>query len=176
MKRVIVKCKLLSKDSFCKKLSDIDLFFSGVHWQHDRIYVPREYKKNSSYPRLIMRTDVRGIDKPAVYSLLLKRHIEDSGTDIVEETIVQDYGKIVSIILQLGFKPYAEVSRRRQYLNMGEGVFIYLDSIDNLPGHYAKIEANLGPDDSAREAREDLEGTFRALGETNFISSPYFEM
>ena len=176
MKRVIVKCKLSSKDVFEKKLSDINLDFSGVHWQHDRIYVPREYKKNSSYPRLVMRTDMQATDMPARYSFILKRHIESSGADIVEEVTISDYEKFVNIILQLGFKPYAEVSRRRQYLSMGEGVFIYLDSIDNLPGHYAKIEANLGPEDSIADAKNDLESTFEALGEKSFISSPYFEM
>ena len=176
MKKVIVKCKLSSKEAFEKKLSDINLDFSGVHWQHDRIYVPREYRKNANYPRLIMRTDMQVVDRPAKYSFILKRHIEDSGTDMMEETVIKDYEKLVNIILQLGFKPFAEVSRRRQYLSMGEGVFIYLDKIDNLPGYYAKIEANLTPEDYVAEAKNDLKSTFRTLGETNFIESPYYEL
>lgn len=171
-----MKCRLSSRDAFEKKLSDINLDFSGMHWQHDRIYVPREYQSNSSYPRLIMRTDMNAIDRPAEYSLILKRHIENSGADIVEEIKITDYEKMVNVILQLGFKPLAEVSRRRQYLGMSEGVMIYLDNIDGLSGHYAKIEADLAPEDSVSDAKEDLMGTFRALGETNFISTPYFEM
>lgn len=176
MKRVIVKCKLSSKDVFEKKLSDISMDFSAVHWQHDRIYVPREYKKNSNYPRLIMRTDMQSADQPARYSFILKRHIEDSGADIIEETVVDNYEKLVNIILQLGFKPFAEISRQRQYLNLNEGVSIYLDKIENLPGYYAKIEANLSPEESVVEAKNDLQNTFKALGETNFIESAYFEM
>ena len=44
MRKVIVKCKLKNRDEFERKLSDIDLDFSQVYWQHDRIYVPRNYK------------------------------------------------------------------------------------------------------------------------------------
>lgn len=176
MKKVIVKCKLKNRDDFEQKLSDIDLDFSPIYWQHDRIYVPRNYKKNSNFPRLAMRTEMRAVDRPAKYFFILKRHIEDSGVDIVEETSVKDYEKMVNIILQLGFKPIAEVSRRRQDLKMGEGNYIYLDKIENLPGYYAKIESEMNPEDSVIEAKSDLEKTFRTLGESNFIDSAYFEI
>lgn len=123
-----------------------------------------------------MRTEMQAVDKPAKYSLLLRRHIEDSGVDIVEETSIKDYEKMVNIILQLGFKPEAEVSRRRQSLNMGDGTYIYLDKIENLPGYYAKIESELSPNDSVVEAKLDLEKTFKTLGESNFVDLPYSEM
>ena len=176
MKRVIIKCKLKSRDAFEEKLSDIDLDFSPVYWQHDRIYVPRNYQKSSNYPRLVMRTEMKAVDKPAKYYFILRRHIEDSGVDIVEETPVSDYEKLVNIILQLGFKPIAEVSRRRQSLKMGEGTYIYLDKIDNIPNYFAKIESDLTDNDSVFEAKQDLEKTFKTLGESNFINSPYFEI
>lgn len=176
MRKVIVKCKLKNRDSFEKKLSDIDLDFSQVYWHHDRIYVPRNYKPHSNFPRLIMRTEMRSVDKPAKYYFILKRHIEDSGVDIVEETVIKDYEKMVNIILQLGFKPTAEVSRRRQDIKMGEGNFIYIDKVDGKSGFYAKIESELTPDDSTVVARQDLEKTFETLGETNFINSTYFEL
>ena len=104
MKKVIVKCKLANRDRFEDKLSDIDMDFSPIYWQHDRVYVPRGYKRGMNLPRLIMRTEMRAVDRPAKYSLILRRHIEDSGVDIVEETLVKDYSEMVSIILQLGFK------------------------------------------------------------------------
>lgn len=176
MKKVILKCKLSNHDIFEQKLSDIDLDFSPIYWQHDRIYVPRNYKPNSNYPRLIMRTEMKAVDRPAKYFFIMKRHIEDSSVDIVEETAITDYEKLVNIILQLGFKPQGEVSRRRQELKMGEGTTIYLDKIDNLPGYYAKIESDLQTTDSVEAAREDLEKTFRTLGETNFVDKTYFEL
>lgn len=176
MKRIIVKCKLKDDSSFEQKLSDIELDFSPVYWQHDRIYVPKNYKPHANYPRLIMRTEVRTVNEPAKYFFILRRHIEDSGVDIVEETPVADYEKLVNIILQLGFRPVAEISRRRRELSMGEGNTIYLDNIDDLSGDYAKIESDLQPGDSVQAAREDLEKTFRALGESNFVPETYFEI
>lgn len=176
MKKVILKAKLKNRDDFEDKLSEIDLDFSAIYWQHDRIYLPRNYKKHSNYPRLVMRTEMKAVDKPAKYYLILKRHIEDSGVDIVEKTEIKDYETVVNIILQLGFRPTAEVSRRRQDLKMGEGTFIYLDKIENLPGYYAKIESVLTDQDSAVDARLDLEKTFQTLGETTFVDKPYAEL
>ena len=176
MRKVILKCKLKDRDSFEDKLSEIELDFGAIYWQHDRIYVPRSYKPSSNYPRLIMRTEMRAVDQPAQYYFILKRHIEDSGVDIVEETPVQDYEKLVNIILQLGFKPAAEVSRRRQGLKMGEGTYIYLDKIENQPDYYAKIESTLSATDSVASAREDLRKTFETLGESDFVDRPYAEL
>ena len=176
MKKVILKCKLSNHNDFITKLSDIELNFSPVYWQHDRIYVPKNYKKNANFPRLIMRTEMRSVDKPAKYYFILRRHIEDSGVDIVEQTKVTDYEKLVNIIFQLGFKSHAEISRRRQELDMGEGTFIYVDKVDGKPGYYAKIEFDLGPKDSVVAAHKDLEKTFKTLGETNIVNSPYFEI
>ena len=176
MKKVILKCKLKNHDNFEAKLSDIDLDFSPMYWQHDRVYVPKNYKPHSNFPRLIMRTEMKSVDKPAKYYFILKRHIEDSDVDIVETTIVQDYEKLVNIILQLGFKLSKEVSRRRQDLKMGEGTLIYLDKVDGLAGYYAKIESNLTEQDSVAEALRDLEKTFQTLGESAFVDKAYFEL
>ena len=176
MKKVVLKCKLTNRDKFEQKLSDIDLDFSPIQWQHDRVYVPRNYQSRSNYPGLIMRTEMQSVDKPAKYYFILKRHIEDSGVDIVEETRVTDYEKLVNIILQLGFKLAKEVSRRRQELKMGEGTYIYLDKIDNLQGYFAKIESELQTTDSVQSAKEDLVKTFQTLGESHFVDKPYFEL
>ena len=176
MKKVIVKVKLSSRDKFEEKLSDIDLDFSPIYWQHDRVYTPKNYKPNSNFPRLVMRTEMKSVDKPAKYYFILKRHIEDSGIDIVEETAVTDYEKLVNIILQLGFKLEKEVSRRRQDLTMGEGTYIYLDKVEGLSGYYAKIESEISPNDSIAEAKQDLEKTFQTLGESNFVNWPYTEI
>lgn len=176
MKKVILKCKLASRDKFEKKLSDIDLDFSAIYWQHDRVYVPRGYKRGMNLPRLVMRTEMKAVDKPPKYSLILRRHIEDSGVDVVEETPIKDYENTVNIILQLGFKPISEVSRRRQELKMGEGTYIYLDKIDSKAGSYAKIETVLNQNDSVAEVQADLKKTFETLGESNFVDKTYFEL
>ena len=119
---------------------------------------------------------MHAVDKPAKYSFILKRHIEDSGIDIAEETVIKDYETLVNIILQLGFKPVAEVSRRRQELKMGEGNYIYLDKVEGKAGYFAKIESNLSSSDSIVAAKDDLQKTFKTLGESNFVDNAYFEL
>ncbi|MBR2836817.1 CYTH domain-containing protein [Candidatus Saccharibacteria bacterium] len=176
MKKIILKCKLADRERFEDKLSDIDLEFSPIYWQHDRIYVPRGYKRGMNLPRLIMRTEMHAVDEPPVYKLILRRHIEDSGVDVVEETVVTNYAEMVNIILQLGFKPAKEISRRREELKMGEGTNIFLDDIDGTKETYAKIETILSDGDSVEEARTDLLKTFETLGEQEIIEVAYFEL
>ena len=176
MKKVIIKCKLSNSDTFENKLADIDMDFSAIYWQHDRVYVPRGYKKGMNFPRLVLRTEMHAVDEPPRYTLLLRRHIEDSGIDIIEETPVIDYAAMANIILQLGFKQAGEVSRRRQELSIDETAKIYLDSIDGKDAYYAKIEAPLKDGDSATEAREDLIKTMKTFGESDFVDSAYFEI
>lgn len=175
MKKVILKCQIDDRDQFEEKLNDIDLEFGPIYWQHDRVYVPRGYKRGQNLPRLIMRTTMHAVDEQPIYSLILRRHIEDSGVDIVEETPVTDYANTVNIILQLGFKPAGEVPRRRQDLKMGDNTYIYLDQLDN-GSTYAKIESILTDQDSITEARLDLQKTFSTLDEENIIESAYFEI
>lgn len=175
MKKVIVKVKLKNREEFEKSLSDIEMDFSQVFWQHDRVYVPRGFKRGMNLPRIIMRTEMRAVDKPAKYEMILKRHIEDSGIDIVDETVVKDYTEAVNIVHQLGFKKISEVSRRRQEIFMGEGTMLYLDKVENVPGFYAKLESEIGENDKVEAVRNDLEKTFGVLKAGNVVEEAYFE-
>ncbi len=175
MKKVVVKCKLKNKEEFEQKLADIELNFSAVYWQHDRVFVPRNYKRGMNLPRMIMRTEMKAVDKPARYELILKRHIEDSDVEIEHRTVVKDYAEAANIVHQLGFEQKIEVSKRRQGLEMGEGVMIYLDKVDNVPGYFAKIEVILGEKDSVAEAADDLHRTLMVLGQKDWVEEAYFE-
>jgi adenylate cyclase class IV len=177
MKKVILKCKLSNRDAFEEKLNEINLDFSAMYWQHDRVYLPRGFKHGMNFPRVVMRTEMHAVDEPPKYTMILRRHIEDSGVDVVEATPILDYSSAANILLQLGFKPVAEVSHRRQELLMGAGTMIYLDEIDGRPGeYYAKIESEINPSDSIIEAKEDLKKTFATLGESDIIERAYFEL
>ncbi|MDO4979064.1 MAG: CYTH domain-containing protein [Candidatus Saccharibacteria bacterium] len=165
MKKVIVKCKLKNRDEFEKKLADIDMDFGPVYWQHERVYVPRNYKKRSSFPRLILRTEMKSVDRPAQYSMEMRRHIEDSGLDIVDVTKVSDYAEAANIILQLGFEMQGEVSRRRQEMVLGKGTKMYMDKVEGMAGTYAKIEAELDEKDKVEDVRKEILKTLKSLGQ-----------
>lgn len=175
MKKIIVKCRIHGKDDFKTKLSEIGLDFGEVYYLHDRIYIPREYRRGANYPRLDMRTLMTSVDKKPKYIMILKRHIEDSGVDIIDRTEVKDYAEAVNIIHQLGFKKVSEVSRQRQELKMSE-LTIYLDKVERLPGYFAKMESPLLEDESPLAVREDFEKTFAVLGQKDISGQTYTEL
>lgn len=176
MKKIILKCKLADRDDFEQKLSDIDMDFGPVYWQYDRVFVPRGYKPHANYPRLVMRTEMRAVDRPPRYEFIMKRHVEDSQVDIVDATVVRDYSETVKIIQQLGFKLQAEVSRRRQEITMESGTKLYLDKVEGVDGYFAKIEDVLSEGDKVAEVREALLGTLRSLGQEDIHPEGYYEI
>ena len=163
MKRSIVKMKLNSRTDFVATLGEINLEFSEAYWQHDRIFVPKNYNRDKPQPRLSLRTIVKDPEKDAKYSLVLRRHFDADKVDLVNITQVKDYTEAAHILFQLGYELKYEVSRRRQELNMGKTIRIYIDKIDNLPGYYAKIESDLSDEDDTLAAYNDLIETFRVL-------------
>ncbi|MBQ6510676.1 CYTH domain-containing protein [Candidatus Saccharibacteria bacterium] len=174
MKKVVVKYKLKNHDDFETKMNEVDVDFGSMYWQHDRIYVPKNYKPGANFPRLVMRTEMKAIDRPARYELILKRHIVDSGADIVDATVVRDYVEAVNIIQQLGFKQLAEVSKKRRSSSIGE-TMIYLDSVDGVPGYYIKMEAPIKENDKIDSLRTDLVETLESIDDQNTrVEEPYF--
>ncbi|MBQ1373031.1 CYTH domain-containing protein [Candidatus Saccharibacteria bacterium] len=163
MKRSIVKVKLNSRIDFVTTLSEINLKFGEQFWQHDRIFVPKNYDRDKSQPRLSLRTIVKNPEKDATYALVLRRHHGREQFDVVNSTVVKDYTETAHILYQLGYELKYEVSRHRQELNMGESVKISIDKIDNLPGYYAKIESELTDADDPKVVYNDLVETFRVL-------------
>ena len=178
MKRTIIKTKVKNREELGRRMSEISLEFEPVIFQHDRVYLPRGYRPNMNLPRMIMRTEMKTVDKPAKYMLILKRHIADSGVDIVNQTPVKDYVEAVNIIHQLGFGNAVEVSRRRQVLQIGEDAVMYLDKVDKVPGYYLKIETRLRDDDKVTEVMADLKRTLKLFeqDERTIVNDPYFDL
>ena len=49
--------RLRSREDFENKLTEMGMDFGPVYWQHDRVYVPRSFRRGANYPRMIMRTE-----------------------------------------------------------------------------------------------------------------------
>ena len=62
MKKSIVKVKLPSRIDFVSALEEIEFKFAEPYWQHDRIFVPRNFDRAKTQPRLSLRTIVKGAD------------------------------------------------------------------------------------------------------------------
>ncbi|MBQ6355278.1 CYTH domain-containing protein [Candidatus Saccharibacteria bacterium] len=178
MKRAIIKTKVKNKEELDRRMKEISLEFEPVMWQHDRVYLPRGYRPNMNMPRMIMRTEMKSVEQPPKYILILKRHIADSGVDVVNQTQVNDYVETVNLIHQLGFGNAAEVSRRRQVLRIGDDAVMYLDKVDRVPGHYLKIETKLKDDDKVSEVMDDLKRTLKLFSqdEKTITNDTYFDL
>lgn len=178
MKTAVVKVKVKNREELEKHMNEIDLDFEPMVWQHDRVYLPRGFRSGANMPRMIMRTEMKAIDHPAKYELILKRHIEDANMDIVDRTIVSDYVETVNMIHQLGFELKSEVSRRRQILPIGTDTRMCLDKVDRVPGYYLKLETKLNDEDKISEVMEDLEKTLMIFGQDprHQVDQPYFAL
>lgn len=178
MKRVTIKVEVKDIAELERRMKDISLEFEPTLYQHDRVYVPRGYKRGMNLPRLVMRTEMSSVDKPAIYKLILKRHIEDSGIEITDRSVIRDYTEIVNMIHQLGFVLGTEVSRRRKRIKLSETSRIYLDYIDKLPNPYLKIETALDEKDKVSEVMADLKRTLKLfhLSKEHISQESYFEI
>lgn len=177
MRKLVAKGKLKNREDFERRMAEIDVNFGEIFWQHDRVYVPKNYKPKENFPRLIMRTEMKAVDKPAKYKLILKRHIEDSGVNIVDVTVVKDYVEMVNIIHQLGFKQIAEVSKKRRQAELGGGVAAKLDDVDRVSGYFLKLEVTLEEDEKVDALEDDLVETLKALERgVEIFEQPYFEL
>lgn len=176
MKKLIVKSRLADRERFDQQIAGIGMELSPVIWQHERIYLPHDYRPAMNFPRLIMRTEVQTTEQPAIYAMYLKRHIEDSGIDWVNYTQVKDYTEASGIVHQLGFRKVAEVSRQRQELRLDERTVVYVDTVDGIDGQYIKLEAELGDNESVDALRADLFTILVMLGQETFTMQPYFDL
>lgn len=178
MKRLILKLQLNNRFDLINRLSDIGFVFGDTYYQHDRVFVPREYQKDNNYPRITLRTEIRDKKQPPIYKMSLRRHINDSGIDIIEMTPILDYTAAANLIAQLGFTLHSEVSRRRRALALSKSLRMYLDKIDGLSGEYLKFESDLSPSDKVSVVKKDLEDTLITLGQPveDLTPTPYTDL
>ena len=128
MRKVIVKTRLHNRQNLLMVLNEIGFNFEPSYWQNDRIFVPKNYNREHGSPRLSLRTVVRR-DGKTIYALVMRQHFAKDGIDVINRTVVEDYAEAAHIIYSLGYTLRADISRRREELQMGESVKLYIDSI-----------------------------------------------
>ena len=176
MKKLVVKCHLDDQETFDRRAVKTGLEFGPAIWQHERVYVTHDYRPRMNYPRLMLRTEVVAADQPARYALRLKRHIEDSGVDYVNSTLVADYTETTMMIHQLGYRKLTEVSRQRQELILDEKTVLYLDTLEGVALPFLKIEAELTDEMSVEAVRKELFTSLELLGLETFLMQTYAEL
>lgn len=176
MKKLIVKSALQDLAMLEELLGNIGMEFSSVVWQHERIYVPHDFRSGMNLPRMMLRTEVVATNQPANYYLLLKRHIEDSGVDWINVTPIGNYTEASGMVHQLGFRKMAEMSRQRRALWIEEKTVMYLDKVEGLDDYYLKLEAEVGDNDSVEAVWRDLLSLLAMIGQESFTMQTYAEL
>lgn len=176
MKKVIVKCQLRDRKDFEERMAEVGLEFAERFWLHDRIYLPRGYRRGLNLPRMALRTLVKKEGERPRYELILKRHIEDSDVEIENKTEVLDYAEAVRLMQQLGFEKRAEVARERRELEVSEKMKIYLDQLGEKD--FVKFELVLNEGESVQSVQREIRNTLRVFGQKkeDFVEQAYFEM
>lgn len=176
MRKLIVKSQLAERAGLDQQLVNIGMELSPVIWQHERVYLPHDYRPDMNFPRLVMRTEVHAVNQTPIYAMYLKRHIEDSGIDWVNYTEVKDYTEASGMIHQLGFRKVAEISRQRQELWLDDKTVIYVDKVEGLPGYFIKLEAELVDGEPVDLLRRDLFSILQMFGQETFTMQTYFSL
>lgn len=177
MKKIVLKSQVPDRAKLEKKIANIGMEFSPAVWQSERIYWPSDFKSGMNQARLVLRTEVAETDKPAMYYLYLKRHIEDSGLDFVNMTTVGDYAEAIEIIKQLGYREAADVSRQRQTLQLDGHTVLYLDTVEGIDGAFLKLEVEMADDTVPVDVvRATLFETLNLLGLETFMMQAYAEL
>ena len=169
MKKSIVKMPLRTRAELIYTLERLDFKFTEPYWQHDRIFVPHEYSRERSLPRLILRTLIIDPNDAPVYQLVMRRHINNRHLDYVNITPVGDYAETAHMLYQLGYELRSEFGRQRQELLMGDTVKIFIDRLDGAEQSFAKIESTLRDNDDPETSYADLIETFKVL---NIVDEP----
>lgn len=152
------------------------IVFSDVIWQHERIYLPHDFRPRMNFPRIMMRTELVATDVPASYAIQLKRHIEDSGVDVVHYTTVGDYTEATALVHQLGYRKVAEVSRQRREVRLDGQTVIYLDQVENIELPFVKAEVDVLSDEAVSATRTELFETLKLLGLQEYTTQSYAEL
>lgn len=176
MKKLIVKSLLKKPEFFERRAGSVGMEFAPAIWQHERVYLPHDFRPKMNYPRMVLRTEVKTTDEPAEYALYLKRHIEDSGVDVVDFTTVGNYTEASAIVHQLGFRKVAEISRQRRVAELDDKTMIYLDTLEGLNGTFVKIEVILNDGVSVAQTREEMLEMLRLFGQDTFLLQTYADL
>lgn len=176
MKKLIVKSLLKDRAGFEERARSVGLQFSPKIWQHERVYLPHDFRPRMGYPRVLLKTEMREPNAAAVYTLEVRRHIEASGVDIVESTTVGDYTAATALVQQLGFQKSAEVTRSRWEAKMAANTAIYLDEVEGIQGSFLKLEVVLEDGASVEGVRKEMFEILKLFGQETFVMQTYGDL
>ncbi len=128
--------------------------------QHDAVWGIADVPSSTTAPWLRLRSETK--DGATRHIFTLKRSVTGQLDSIEHETEIEDPVEIASIIRELGFTLYVELTKTRQKTHIGD-IEVCLDGVDGL-GDFIEAE-KLTEDDADYQATVDeLWTLFEELG------------
>lgn len=162
MREIEIKATVSSIQSIIDILDTQGITVTSPVTQHDRIYgeVGADGGGDNTSPWLRIRTETKNGATKHLFTL--KRSVTNQLDSIEHETEVADATELESIISQLSFVPYSELTKTRQKAQIGE-IEVCLDTVEKL-GTFIEAEKLTADDADYDSVLRELWAVFASLG------------
>lgn len=138
MREIEIKAHIKDMSMIIDRLTKDGVVVSEPVTQHDRVYgLPGENGGDSNQlPWLRIRTETKsGITK---HIFTLKKSVTNQLDSIEHETEVADADELESIILNMGYEPYSDLTKTRRKATVGD-IELCIDDVGEL-GQFVEAE------------------------------------
>jgi adenylate cyclase class 2 len=162
MREIEIKASIRSVESIVAILTSQGVTISDPVTQHDRVYgqIGVDGAGENTAPWLRIRSETKQGDTKHIFTL--KRSITNQMDSIEHETEVADVAELESIITQLSFKLYSDLTKTRQKAMVGD-IEICLDTIKGL-GTFIEAEKLTDDDADYDSVLRELWAVFESIG------------
>lgn len=162
MREIEIKATINSVQSIIDVLTAQGIAVTRPVTQHDRVYGQSgtDGAAENTSPWLRIRTETKNGTTKHIFTL--KRSITHQMDSIEHETEVADAIELESIIAQLSFELYSDLTKTRQKAKMGD-IEICIDTVDGL-GTFIEAEKLTADDADYDAVLRELWAVFESLG------------
>jgi adenylate cyclase class 2 len=162
MREIEIKATIKSVESIITLLASQGVAVSDPVTQHDRVYGQTgvDGAGENTVPWLRIRSETKQGNTKHIFTL--KRSITNQMDSIEHETEVADVAELKSIITQLSFELYSDLTKTRQKAMIGD-IEICLDTIEGL-GVFIEAEKLTDDDADYDSVLRELWGVFESIG------------
>lgn len=179
MRKIVIKAVLKDRDAAEMKLEALAPALGMPVWIHDRVFLPRGLSGGSgeqkNYLKMILRTEMWALDRPAVHFLIMRRRIADNDVDFENVSQVHNYAEVLMMIMQLGFEMKGQVMKMRQKTELNK-IGILFDKFQDKD--FIKIERKLDKGEDMAMIRGQMIELMMQIGikPEDILEKPYFEI
>jgi adenylate cyclase class 2 len=162
MREIEIKATISSVQSIIDILTTQGVTVTSPVTQHDRVYGESgsDGAAENTAPWLRIRTETKNGTTKHIFTL--KRSVTNQMDSIEHETEIADAVELESIIAQLSFELYSDLTKTRQKAKMGD-IEICLDTVEGL-GTFIEAEKLTADDADYDAVLRELWAVFESLG------------